>query len=1064
MISGLQSDSPDVPAVAAGPSLESVFSSLSASEGSTASAYEHLIHLLPVAMVVCDASGAVALCNRRAAQMWAWEKTPAGPGTAWLKITGSAPLDVVLRQGTSLRNLEVLVRRTDGGSFEASLTIDPLHDTLGAVCGAIVVAVDIGERKKVDRQAALLAALSEQLASATTEADIVAVATQTVGEYLGVQRCGFVENERASGMLKAIAGWTREPLPTLAGRHEMQALGDSEWQRKLGSARIAIEDVTTDPHVRPFAEYYRTRGVRSYAGAPFVREGQWVATLTVTSDEPRRWTDNELSLLEHVVARVWPLIERVRSQTVLGLVTTNAPVVLGYYDRESRILFANNAFAQRWGLQPEELLGKHLSEVIGDAAFERTRPYVEQALSGRSVEVELELQYRNLGARFVRISIAPDFDSEGRVRGYLAAVSDMTDRRAMEQAIRDNEERFRVLAEHAPVGIFQTDAAGEYTFVNAQWCRLAGISTEAALGSGWRGAVHPHDRDRVLAEWSAMVKERIPYACEFRFMRADGIVTWLQASAVEYHDSLGARIGHIGTVVDITERKLAEFALRESEKRFRLVASRAPVGIFMSDPQGNTIFVNAAWCAMAGLSPDQACGHGWIDAIHPEDRERVVGGWDRAVTDGVSSKSEFRFLRRDGTVTWVHGNAVQLRDTNGRLTGYIGTVADFTDRKEAELALRESEERFRMLADNVMQFAWICDPGGRLLWANRRLLEYTGATFEELEAGKFVAMHHPEYVKQAMEKFRRRIETGEMWEDSFPLQARDGTFRWFLSRAIPIRDADGRITRWFGTNTDVTDLRETQEMLRKAQEELLAHAGDLERKVEARTASLREAIVQMEEFSYSVSHDLRAPLRAMNAYAQALVEDYGQTLDDTGRNYLSRIQRSSQRMEKLTHDVLTYSRLARAEIALTTVDVKAVVLDLVSQYAELQAPGAELVIEEPLHPVRGHEISLGQCLGNLLTNAAKFVPPGVRPRIRVFTTELNDVVRVSVADNGIGIPAEHQRNLFQVFQRVPTPTAYEGTGIGLAIVRKAAEKMNGRCGVDSTGEGGACFWIELPKP
>jgi PAS domain S-box-containing protein len=919
--------------------------------------YEQILQLMPVAICVCNAGGRVTFRNRRAVELFRWDKS-LSDGDSWFVVVRSpgeqpvpSPVDLALATGRSCRDVELVLVRPDGSTFDVSVTIDPLRDSGGGITGAMVVMADISERKKRERHSSLLTRLTDQLASASTETDIVRATGRLVGEHLGVQRCGFVENERGSGMLKVIPGWLRDPLPTLAGRHELHALGDAEWQRTLGSSRIAIDDVATDPHTRPYAENYRMRGVRAYAGAPFVRDGSWVASLTVTCDQPRAWSNDELVLLGDVVARVWPLIERARAQAVLQLISTNAPVVLSSQDRESRIVYANRAFAARWSAEPAEMVGKHLSEVIGDDAFELARPHIDRVLNGETVQFELTLPYRELGSRFVRVSCAPDRGGDGTIRGYLSAVSDLTERREMEQAVLASEERFRALAEHAPVGIFQTNAQGERTFINEYWCRMAGLSLEDALGHGWLSSVHPDDRDRVEAAWRASACIGAPFACEHRLLRRDGVVIWVQARAIQLRDASGCGNGHIGTVADITERKLAEFALRESEKRFRIVASRAPVGIFMADPQGNTVFVNASWSAISGLNPEEAKGQGWAHAIHPDDRDRVLREWQEAVRDGVSSKAEFRFLRSDGTVTWVHGNAVQLRDTNGRLTGYIGTVADFTERKEAEIALRENEERYRLLAEE----------------------------------------------------------------------------------------------------------------LRVTQAQLMAHADDLEQKVELRTASLREANVQMEEFSYSVSHDLRAPLRAMNAYATALTEDYADRLDDTGRDYLRRIQRSSQRMEKLTYDVLNYSRVARAEIVMVDVDLKALLRDVVSQYAELQPQSADLVIDEPLHVVRGHELSLGQCLGNLLTNAAKFVAPGVRPKIRVSTSAANGIVRVSIADNGIGIRPEHQGNLFHMFERVPTAVPYEGTGIGLAIARKAIEKMGGRYGVESDGQNGSRFWIELPQ-
>ncbi len=250
--------------------------------------------------------------------------------------------------------------------------------------------------------------------------------------------------------------------------------------------------------------------------------------------------------------------------------------------------------------------------------------------------------------------------------------------------------------------------------------------------------------------------------------------------------------------------------------------------------------------------------------------------------------------------------------------------------------------------------------------------------------------------------------------------------------------------------------------LREAQRRLQQHARELEQRVEERTASLREAVTQMEEFSYTVSHDLRGPLRAMHAFAEALVEDYGPKLDDTARDYLQRIQRASLRMEHLTTNLLRYSRVARADVQLGPTELEPLVRDTIEHYAELQPPGANVMIERPLLPVQAHPPSLTQCVANLLTNAVKFSRPGQRPNVRIRTERQAARVRIWFEDDGVGIPPEYHAGIFRVFERVPNSLgASDGTGVGLAIVRKAAEKMGGTCGVESDGQHGSRFWIDL---
>jgi len=236
----------------------------------------------------------------------------------------------------------------------------------------------------------------------------------------------------------------------------------------------------------------------------------------------------------------------------------------------------------------------------------------------------------------------------------------------------------------------------------------------------------------------------------------------------------------------------------------------------------------------------------------------------------------------------------------------------------------------------------------------------------------------------------------------------------------------------------------------------------LERLVDERTASLREAIAQMEEFSYSVSHDLRAPVRAMQGYARAVLEDHGAQLDDSGRDYLERIVRSGARMDRLIQDILIYSRLSRREIQLQPVSLSKLLREILLQYPQMQAPQAEIELVEPLHDVLAHEPSLSQAVSNLLSNAVKFVLPGQTARVRLAAERRGEWVRFWVEDNGIGIRPEYQHRLFGMFERIHPERKYEGTGIGLAIVRKAVERMGGRVGVVSDGTTGSRFWLELP--
>jgi signal transduction histidine kinase len=262
------------------------------------------------------------------------------------------------------------------------------------------------------------------------------------------------------------------------------------------------------------------------------------------------------------------------------------------------------------------------------------------------------------------------------------------------------------------------------------------------------------------------------------------------------------------------------------------------------------------------------------------------------------------------------------------------------------------------------------------------------------------------------------------------------------------QDELGRLAGAF--DTMVTHVRDSQHQL--------------EDRVQQRTAELQERNEELEAFGYSISHDLRAPLRAMEGFSRALLEDYGDRLDETGVQYAQRVVTAAQSMDELIRDLLAYSRITRAELRLVPVEVDRLVRAAVEQLdAEIRGRNAQVVVSPPLPPVMGHDATLAQVLANLLGNGMKFVPKGRTPEVRVRAERRNGNVRLWIEDNGIGIAPEHHERIFRVFERLHGASDYPGTGIGLAIVRKGVERMGGRVGVESAVGGGSKFWIELPQ-
>ena len=248
----------------------------------------------------------------------------------------------------------------------------------------------------------------------------------------------------------------------------------------------------------------------------------------------------------------------------------------------------------------------------------------------------------------------------------------------------------------------------------------------------------------------------------------------------------------------------------------------------------------------------------------------------------------------------------------------------------------------------------------------------------------------------------------------------------------------------------------------QAEERVKELNAELEQRIAVRTAVLKETVGELEAFSYSVSHDMRAPLRAMQGYAEKLLEDYsGEVLDVEAQGYLSRISRAAVRLDRLIQDVLTYTKVLRGEAPMHPVDLERLITDLIDAYPEWQTPKAEVQIKGALPVITGNEALLTQCISNLISNGVKFVAPGVKPRVIVRAEQMGSQTRIWFEDNGVGIASENHGRVFRLFERIYPTSQFEGTGAGLTIVRKAIERMNGQVGFESEFGKGSKFWIQL---
>jgi PAS domain S-box-containing protein len=384
----------------------------------------------------------------------------------------------------------------------------------------------------------------------------------------------------------------------------------------------------------------------------------------------------------------------------------------------------------------------------------------------------------------------------------------------------------------------------------------------------------------------------------------------------------------------------------------------------------------------------------------------------------------------------------------------LGTLTEAFNRMLSET--QENQDRLgeqARLLDLSTDAIIVRDMQGVIVFWNRGAEEIYGWPREEALGRSKTELLRTEFP-EPLEQITAKLHRDKRWTGDLIQTRRDGVRIHVNTRWVLDSDAQGAVARVLITDNDITARKQAEELMK-------SEAKRLDTLVEQRTASLHETIGELEAFSYSISHDMRAPLRAMQGYAKALLADYNDRLDPEATHYLDRISRSSKRLDSLIQDVLAYSRVTKDEISLHPVDLERLIDDIFSSHPEFQAPQVRITMEKPLDRVLGHEAYLTQCITNLLGNAVKFVPPGVVPEIRIRSERLDGKVRLWFEDNGIGIDPSHHERIFQIFGQVYPEKKYGGTGIGLAIVRKAVQRMNGEAGVESRMDKGSRFWLIL---
>lgn len=720
------------------------------------------------------------------------------------------------------------------------------------------------------------------------------------------------------------------------------------------------------------------------------------------------------------------------------------------------------------------------------------------------------------------------------VEGVLISTLSEALRVAKQQAevtalfLKESEERYRLLVEGVKdYAIFMLDPNGRIASWNAVAEFIKGYRAAEILGRHFSIFYSTEDIERHKPEQElqiAVAEGRIEN--EGWRLRKDGSLFWANVVITALRDNAGNLRGFSNVTRDISDRKQAEQALQESYNLLQAVIEGSTDAVFVKDLQGRCLMLNSTTARILGKPKEKIIGKDDAELL-PPDIAAVVRETDRKIIATRATQTVEERVPEAGRMRTYLSTKYPYYDFQGKVVGLIGMSRDITERKQTEESLYRSNQRLEALSeiDRAILRAQSPEEIARtalnrlrrvLPWQQavvvlfnfeKGLAQVLAGSIDGKSEGATVPLNDliPAEVlrQQGQTRYVEDVAALEHRPRLLELQLAQGMHSFLAVSLLVEEDLIGELNLFaslpaaFNSEHQVIARAVANQVaiaIRQARlrEQLQSYAAELEQRVAERTAALQEANDELQAFAYSVWHDLRAPLRAMQGFGQALLEDYGDQFDAMAENYIRRIVASAQRMDTLIQDLLNYSRLSRTDINLRSLDLASIVAEVLTQLeAELQARQAQVTVEKPLPQVIGHPAILVQVLTNLITNAIKFVPPSVQPQVRVWAEEAGEHgstgvspvetlspvgtleqgrippdtetkwVRLWVEDNGIGIEPKHQERIFRVFERLHGVETYPGTGIGLAIVRKGVERMGGRVGVESELGQGSRFWIEL---
>ncbi|MEO6254432.1 MAG: PAS domain-containing protein [Ferruginibacter sp.] len=669
---------------------------------------------------------------------------------------------------------------------------------------------------------------------------------------------------------------------------------------------------------------------------------------------------------------------------------------------------------------------------------------------------------------YYNLVVQPLKDNNGITERIMSHAVEVTQQVEARKQIEASEKRFGAAVEAVQGILWTNNPKGEMEGEQKSWAALTGQSYEEYQGYGWVAAVHPDDAQPTIEAWIEAVKELKTFVFEHRVKTKSGEWELFSIKAIPLLNKDGSIIEWIGVHTNITERKQNEEKLRYSKALLEAHNEANRDGLLLVDTKGKIISYNQSFIdvwrmpkeIVEAKDDELALKFAMSQLVNPQQFiDKVKWLYEHP---SETSIDELEYL--DGRIIERHGYSVSGED--GTYYAWSWTFRDITAQKTAATTIIESENQLRIFADSIQSLAWIANADGWIYWYNQQWYDYTATTFEEMQGWGWDKVHHPAHVKKVVEFVKEAWKKDEAWELTFPLRRHDGEYRWFLTRAYPVKDANGNIERWIGTNTDITEQKRFSEELEKQVKERTEE-------LQIKNLELENINAELKSFSYVASHDLKEPIRKIQVFSRRILET--ENFSDKTLDYFNRIISAGERMQNLIDSLLDFSRANSIELVFEPCDLNKLVEesknDLHISIIEKQAT----IEYESLPEIIGVYIQISQLITNLLDNAIKYSRPEIKPLIKITSSIIEGKIiehtsankqkkyhAIKFEDNGIGFEQEYANKIFELFQRLHGKNEYSGTGIGLGIVKKIATNHHGFITATGTPNAGSTFTLYIP--